>query len=49
MILYVEDVLLESFAVACVTFQGEVSHELHLDGDDSCPLTFLTASAVGVE
>ena len=46
---HVEYFLLEASAVAGVTFQHEICHELHLYRYHSSTLALLTASALGVE
>ena len=46
---HLEDVALEALAVAMLTLEDEVGHKLHLDGDDSRTLTFITPSAVGIK
>ena len=47
--LHVEDFLLEAAAVAGFTFQDEVVHKLHFDGDGAFSLAFFTASSFGIE
>ena len=44
-----EDVALEALAMAMLALKNEVGHKLHLDGDDACSLTFIAASAIGIE
>ena len=41
--------MLETVPVTGLTLEHEVGHELHLDGDDACALTLLTAATLGVE
>ncbi len=47
--MYVEDVALEALAVTDGALQGEVGHELHLDGDLAGSLAFLAAASLGIE
>lgn len=46
---YLKDVMLEPFAMACLTLQFKVGHELHLNGDCARSLALLAASAFGIE
>ena len=48
-IFHLQDVLLETFAVAGFTLQHEVRHELHLHLDRALALALFAASAFGVE
>ena len=45
----IQDVVLESLALASLALQHEVCHKLHLDGYVSCSLALLASSALGIE
>ena len=45
LILYIQYILLEAFAVASLAFQGDIRHKLHLYRDLALALTFLTATS----
>ena len=48
-VVYLQDIVLEPLALACLAGKGEVSHKLHLDGYVSSSLAFLASSALGIE
>ena len=49
MIAHIKDVAFEAMAVARLTFQYEIGHELHFNRDDTGSLTFFATASVGIE
>ena len=47
--MHVEDIALEALTVADGTLEGEVGHELHLDGDFTGTLALFAAPSLGIE
>ena len=48
-VVYLQDIVLESLALASLALQHEVCHKLHLDGYVSCSLALLASSSLGIE
>ena len=48
-VLYLKDIVLESFTFACLALQNQVCHELHLDSYITCSLALFTSSSLSIE
>ncbi len=48
-VLHLKDIALETLAPASLTRDGDIGHELHLDGDFPFPLALLTSATFGIE
>ena len=48
-VVYLQDIVLEPLALACLAGKGDICHKLHFDGYVSSSLAFLASSALGIE